>query len=256
VELREQPRAVSAPRPETRPRGLTGRAGRHFAGRPVVAFIFTALVGFALVAALAVLAGWLLITYALPAYGIGRRDEHVNVWLAAHRSGLRTEVSLWLSRVGDIDFIPAAVGLTALIAAVRRRWWVAAFVVAAAGLEALLYRVVVLGIHRDRPEVPRLDDLPANHSFYSGHTAASVAAYCGIALVVTRRLRSTAARAVVWAVAVVIPVLVALARLYRGEHHPTDVAAGALVGIGMLLVAGAAVRAARTAQGSSITWPS
>jgi undecaprenyl-diphosphatase len=219
----------------------------------VVAFVFVALVGFALVAAATVLAGWLLITYALPADGMGRRDEHVNVWLAAHRTGLRTEASLWLSRVGDIDAIPAAVGLTALIAAVRRRWGVAAFVAAAAGLEALVYRVVVLGIHRDRPEVPRMDDLPANHSFYSGHTAASVAAYCGIALVVTHRLRSGAARVAVWAVALLIPALVALARLYRGEHHPTDVVAGALVGVGMLVVAGAAVRAARAAQGSSTT---
>jgi undecaprenyl-diphosphatase len=74
-----------------------------------------------------------------------------------------------------------------------------------------------------------------------------VAVYCGIALLVTSRLRSAALRAAVWLVAIVIPLLVALARMYRGMHHPTDVTAGLLVGIGCIVVALTAARVAGAA---------
>jgi membrane-associated phospholipid phosphatase len=48
-------------------------------------------------------------------------------------------------------------------------------------------------------------------------------------------------------VALAIPALVALSRMYRGMHHPTDVLAAVLVGIGCLVVAVAAARAADAA---------
>jgi undecaprenyl-diphosphatase len=218
------------------------------AGHPVRAFVIVALVGFAVLAAVAVAAGWALQHYVLPDHGIGRRDEHVNVWLADHRTALRTDVSFWLSGIGDVYAIPALVAVTVIVAAVRRKWRVAAFIVTAIAVEAATYRIATLAIDRQRPHVQRLDDLPANDSFYSGHTAASVAVYCGIALLITSRLRHAGARAAVWLVAIAVPLLVALARMYRGMHHPTDVAAGLLIGTGCLVVALTAARVAGAAD--------
>jgi undecaprenyl-diphosphatase len=217
-------------------------------GHPAVAFLVVALVGFAVLAALAVVAGWVLKTYVLPDRGIGHADEHVNVWLSHHRTGTRNNVSFWLSGIGDVYAIPAVVALTALVAAVRRHWRGAAFVIGAIAIEAATYRVATLVIHRERPRVPRLDHLPVNASYYSGHTAASVAVYCGVALLITSRIRSAGARTLCWLVAIAIPALVALSRMYRGMHHPTDVAAGMLVGIGTLVVAVTAARAAKAAE--------
>ena len=233
---------------EPRSRGLARRAGTHLSGRPILAFLTVALAGFAILAGLAVAAGWALQTYVLPDHGIGHADEHVNVWLSRHRTGTRNDVSFWLSGIGDVYAIPAVVALTALVAVIRRRWRTAAFVIAAIAIEAATYRVVTFAIHRERPRVPRLDHLPVNASYYSGHTAASVAVYCGVALLVTSRIRGARARTACWLIAVAIPALVALSRMYRGMHHPTDVAAGALVGIGTLLVAVTAARAARAAD--------
>jgi undecaprenyl-diphosphatase len=218
------------------------------AGRPVVAFLAVSVAGFLLLAALAVLAGWLLKTYVLPDHGIGHADEHVNVWLSHHRTATRNDVSFWMSGIGDVYAIPAIVALTALVAAVRRRWRVAGFIVAAIAIEAATYRVATLVIHRERPRVPRLDHLPVNASYYSGHTAASVAVYCGLALLLTSWLHGTGRRAFVWLVALAIPLLVALSRMYRGMHHPTDVTAGLLVGLGTLVVAVTAARAAKAAE--------
>ena len=41
-------------------------------------------------------------------------------------------------------------------------------------------------------------------------------------------------RVVMWAIAVSLAVSVGLSRVYRGEHYPTDVLAGLLLGIGSL----------------------
>ena len=41
-----------------------------------------------------------------------------------------------------------------------------------------------------------------------------------------------------------MPIFVALSRMYRGMHHPLDVAGGVLVGIGAMLVLLFACRAA------------
>ncbi|MDX6547624.1 MAG: hypothetical protein QOG33_1174 [Gaiellales bacterium] len=228
--------------------GLASRAGKRMAGHPVVAFVLVTLIGFAVLTAATILTGWLLKTYALPEHGFGHADEHVNVWLAQHRTGMRNSVSFWLSGMGDVYAIPALLAITAIIALVMRRWRVAAFILAAIAVEAATYRVVTLIIHRNRPNVHRLDSLPVNESFYSGHTGASVVVYCGLALLITTRIRNAFARAACWAVAIAIPLLVALSRMYRGMHHPTDVAAGALVGIGCLIIAIVAARAARAAD--------
>jgi undecaprenyl-diphosphatase len=218
------------------------------AGHPVVAFVAVALAGFVALAAAAVLAGWLLETYLLPDHGIGHADEHVNVWLAHHRTTSRNDVSYWTSGIGDVYAIPAVVAATVLVAAARRSWRVAGFIVAAIAIEAATYRVVTLLIHRERPRVPRLDDLPVNASYYSGHTAASVAVYCGVALLLTAWIRGFWWKALLWVVAITIPLAVGFSRMYRGMHHPTDVAAGLLVGVGALAIAVTAARAAEAAE--------
>jgi undecaprenyl-diphosphatase len=222
--------------------------GGRFAGRPVVAFIVAALAGFVILAALAILVGWVLQHYVLPDHGIGHADEHVNVWLSHHRTGARNDASFWMSGVGDIPAIPVVVALTMAVAAVRRHWRVAAFILTAIAVEAATYRAATLAIHRQRPRVPRLDHLPVDASYYSGHTAASVAVYCGVALLITSAVRNRAVRVVVWLIAIAIPLLVALSRMYRGMHHPTDVTAGAIWGIGSILVAIMAARAAAVAE--------
>jgi membrane-associated phospholipid phosphatase len=39
-----------------------------------------------------------------------------------------------------------------------------------------------------------------------------------------------------WTVATLIPAFVALSRMYRGMHHPLDVAGGVLIGLGAIAV--------------------
>jgi undecaprenyl-diphosphatase len=139
--------------------------------------------------------------------------------------------------------LPIVAGATALAAALMRQWRVVGFLIFALALEAGVYRATTLVVHRQRPDVQRLENLPADASYYSGHTAASIAVYCGIALLLTSRIRNRAAQIAIWAGAVAIPVFVVWARMYRGMHHPLDVAGGVVMGVGAILVALFAARA-------------
>src|SRR4029077_9527256 len=122
----------------------------------------------------------------------------------------------------------------AVIAGVAKYWRLAGFLLFALAVESASYPAPTLVIHRNRPEVHRLEGLPANASYPSGHTAASIAVYGGLALLLTSRIKNRALRVLIWAVAGAVPLYVAFARMYRGMHHPLDVVGGVVIGIAVL----------------------
>ncbi|HEX8582587.1 MAG TPA: phosphatase PAP2 family protein, partial [Acidimicrobiales bacterium] len=99
---------------------------------------------------------------------------------------------------------------------------------------------------RPRPPVERLDDVAATASFPSGHTAGAVALYGALAVLAALHLRRAAVRWLVIGVLALVPVAVALSRLYRGMHYPTDVAGGAVVGGAWLATVAGTTLASRT----------
>jgi membrane-associated phospholipid phosphatase len=232
--------------PILEPRGglaerIAERARTH---HPVTVFLAVVLTAWAVLAGIMMLLGLFLTDVLLPFHGVGHDDEHVNVVLAAHRRGFFNTASYVMSGIADVFAIPAIIALTVIVAVVKKHWRIAAFVLAAICLESATYRVTSWVIERHRPEVHRLDKLPVMASYPSGHVAASIAVYIGLALLITSRWRSTGLRIAVWVVALAIPPLVALSRMYRGMHHPTDTLAGMLLGIGALCFALLAARAA------------
>ncbi len=217
--------------------------GRH----PALVFFAALLLGFAVVAAISIGIAELVVKLLLPAGGIGRADESVNVWLVEHRSGSLTDASSVGSFVGGAPLLPILVGVLALACVALRHWRLAAYMAFGLAVESALYRVTSLAVPRHRPTVDRLDNLPVNASFPSGHTAASVVVYSGIALLLTSGLARRGSRALTWSVAALITLFVAGSRMYRGMHHPIDVAAGALLGFAALAILVGACRAAGAA---------
>jgi undecaprenyl-diphosphatase len=233
---------------EPRAHGPAAALARRLDGRHPAAVYLAALVaGYVLLVAVVIGVGLLLVHAILPAAGIGSADEHVNEVLARHRSANLNDATYVGSMIGDVPTIPALVTLAVLVAAVLRRWRVAAFVLGAILVEVSTYRLASLIVHRERPTVPRLDHLPVNQSYPSGHVAASVAVYAGLALLLASVTRRTALAAAGWTLAVVLVAIVAFSRMDRGMHHPIDAAAGALIGVASVCIAVLAARAAGAA---------
>jgi membrane-associated phospholipid phosphatase len=226
---------VSFPTLDEEPRGV-GRRLRSLplAGHPFWAYVCFVLVAFALIAALSIAAGLLVTQLVLRIHGVAADDEGFVRFLARHRSGGLTDASLVGSIMAGGVVLPIIAGLAALTAAVARHWRLAGFLLFALAVESASYRTTTLFIHRHRPEVHRLENLPVNASYPSGHTAASIAVYCGIAFLLTSRISNLGARICIWTVATLIPVFVAFSRMYRGMHHPLDVAGGVVIGVAAL----------------------
>jgi membrane-associated phospholipid phosphatase len=235
--------------------GPAARVAERLRGHaPLVAYVVSLLLGFVAVAAVTVGLGFLLVDVLVPIHAIGHSDEAVNIWLAAHRDGTLNRASAIGSSIGDVPVLPVLVTLIVLAAAVRRRWRVAGFVLGSVLVELGTYRVASLIVHRHRPYVVRLDHLPVEQSFPSGHVAASVAVYGSLALLISATRVDRRLVAAAWTLAVLLPLVVACSRMYRGMHHPLDVASGAIVGVlaisaGLLATRAADAVAARRAQG-------
>jgi len=80
---------------------------------------------------------------------------------------------------------------------------------------------------------PRPNDLPgfvSANSFPSGHTAASVALYASLAVIIHPLLKSQGARHFSTVVVCLLCLLIAISRLYLAVHWSTDIIAGLLLG--------------------------
>jgi len=151
---------------------------------------------------------------------------------------------------GSLAVSVVAVGLTKLVLLVVllpvllrlfRRWHDWTLLAVGLLLEVSTFVTVSIVVGRARPPVEQLDGAPTN-SFPSGHIAASVVFYVGLAVIVFWHTRSSAARGFAVLLAVVAPAAVILSRLYLGMHYPTDAAAGVLVGLVSLAFARAALQ--------------
>jgi membrane-associated phospholipid phosphatase len=230
---------------DARKGGPAERLAGAFGGlHPALVFVVMMLAGLAAVAALSIGCGLLVTRVIEHVWGTGAAGSAFNVWLASHRTPSETEASLIGSIAAGGVVLPIVTGLIAFACAVLRKWRIAAFVVFALAVESGSYRVTTLVVHSHRPRVARLESLPVNAGYPSGHTAAAIAVYCGLALLLTSRFTSKAVRVPAWTIAPAMVVFVALARMYRGMHYPLDVAGGVVVGTAAVI---ALVFACRTA---------
>ena len=245
----ERTEDISGPRLlEPRPGGPAERFAARFGPEsPVRVFIVALLAGYALLVTAMVFFGLTMIYVVLPIDGLGESDENVSEWLARHRSPTQEHLSWIGSTLAGGLVIPVVIGLCLLVFLVTRHWLLAAFVLFAVALESGSYRATSLIVERQRPHVERLEGLPADASYPSGHTAASIALYGGLLLLIASRIRSRAVRIIALVVGIAIPIFVGWARMYRGMHHITDVGAGVFMGLAALVIVVFAARAARAA---------
>ncbi|MCD9901084.1 phosphatase PAP2 family protein [Streptomyces sp. MT29] len=172
-------------------------------------------------------------------------EDALNEAFERVRNDALTTASAIASGAGDTHTV---VGVTVLcclallLVPPLPRWRAALFLALAVWLQSLVFLLITEAVDRTRPDVERLDASPPTSSYTSGHTGAATALYAGLAVLVLSRVRGRWGRPVA-VLLLLIPLLVGLARLYRGMHHPSDVVAGLLNGALSLFVVGRAVLA-------------
>jgi membrane-associated phospholipid phosphatase len=171
-------------------------------------------------------------------------------WFAGHRTGALNVVTYVGTTMAQTT---TAIGVTVVVVLLLRwrlgRWHESGIFIAVMAGELLLFLGLTFAIHESRPPVARLDAAPPTSSYPSGHTAAALALYGGIAVMVLWVYGRRRATWIVAGVLFLVPVYVAVSRLYRGMHYPSDVLAGAVLGgLWLLLVTRTLLRPAATAR--------
>ncbi|MFE9691091.1 phosphatase PAP2 family protein [Micromonospora sp. NPDC005806] len=179
------------------------------------------------------LVGWVIVFGALYAFGmyvsyhakgtfLDTLDTEVPQWFAARRTDQLNGLSWWWSKFGDTHAILlVSLVFCPLVLAIWKRWRPVLFVVLAMFGELSLFLASARVVQRPRPPVENLDGHLPTSSFPSGHIAATICLWSAIAIIVFARTDRWW-RWLFVALAVIMPVGVAISRMYRGMHHPTD----------------------------------
>jgi undecaprenyl-diphosphatase len=191
-----------------------------------------------------------LLTGPLADSWVGTVDQDVAGWLVARRT---PELDDW-SRIGTmLAETRVKIIATAVIAVIMlvgwRSWREPLLICLALVLEAAVFITVTGIVGRPRPGVAALDQVSVDTSFPSGHAAAA-AAYCAIAIVIFQRTRNGWVRVISVVLAVAVPVIVGICRMYRGVHYLTDVTAGIVLGLACVVAVYAIVRRCLQRPGS------
>lgn len=176
-------------------------------------------------------------------------DTSFFLFINGAHSPIADDVMLLASAIGRAGFVWWVTGLIALVFPARRMGafrLILAVVMAYALVDGLIKPV----IGRDRPfnvvaEARLIDQRPVTSAFPSGHAAAAFAGALAAGRLFPR------ARLAWWLLAAGI----AVSRIYLGAHWPTDVLAGAALGlaVGWWVLGGRAVRSPR--QGAAARAP-
>ncbi len=168
-------------------------------------------------------------------------EDSVNRELERDRTHDISVVSLVFSTLASTPAIIAVTVLAAIVLRLARgRWRESVFLCAAVCAQAVVFFLTTLAIDRPRPDVVKMDVSPPTSSFPSGHTSAAVALYLGLAVILYRTANRTWLKRAAWLL-LIVPLGVALTRMYRGMHHPSDVLASLVNGGVCVLVMARAI---------------
>ena len=213
---------------------------------PVIVTAVVGILGWLVLAALTLGLG-ALVTHFVVGHSLGHGDLDVARWFAERRTDTWNSVSKVGSYFGETVTVLVVVGITLIVLAVKRAWAQFGLLAIAMMAEGGVYAVATYVISRNRPAVPRLEDLIVADSYPSGHTAASMAMYGSLCVIVWSLTRNRLWRTLFLLLAIVGPLIVATSRVYRGMHNTTDVICGLLIGGGCIVVGYVAVRAGLSA---------
>lgn len=202
---------------------------------------------------------WTLVGLAIVAWFEPSALGEAEADLARHLEGARTEWRNDLATWGSFPSnTPVKVGLMVVLGVglprIFKRWHDWAFLLGALLLEVSVYGASGYLVGRPRPPVERLAHAPTE-SWPSGHVAAALTFYVGLAIIVAWHTDNRLARLTARAGAGTIVLVMAVSRLYLGMHYVSDVIGGLVLGGVSLAVTIRIVRRSLARKADGESWP-
>jgi membrane-associated phospholipid phosphatase len=180
--------------------------------------------------------GWMIVNW-WESSPLGEAEADVNRWLEDGRTDDRTHLAELGSALSNTETkIALGLMLLPLMLWMFRRWHEWTFIVGGLILEVAVFGTTAKIIARDRPPVEQLDGAPTN-SWPSGHIAAAVVFYVGLAIVIWYNPRfPRVSRIAAVCIAIIAPAIVIMSRLYLGMHYLSDAVGGTVLGLTVLAI--------------------
>jgi undecaprenyl-diphosphatase len=192
-------------------------------------------VAWAVSTAVYVVVGLAIVEWWEPSVG-GEADARLNEWLDGHRTGGRNHLAEIGSALSDTATKFGLLFVTLpLMLWMYRRWHDWTLLAVGLLFEVSVFFTASKLVRRDRPSVEQLDSAPT-FSWPSGHIAACVVFYVGLAVIVYANTRARLSRVVFTVIAIAATLTVTASRLYLGMHYLTDAIGGIALGLLTLFI--------------------
>lgn len=174
----------------------------------------------------------LLLTQVIDRGSVHAADLGVNQWFAHRRTSFWNDTTAFGTGMAETITVIIVTAVVALILRWRtKRWYESVMLVTAIVGEVAIFLATTAIVPQRRPAVHKLDPAPPTSSYPSGHTAAAVCLYGCLAILLLWLYAGQPGMRIVAALLFCVPVFVGVSRVYRGMHYPSDVLAGAVLGI-------------------------
>lgn len=158
-------------------------------------------------------------------------DEAVLRWMGAHHSHLLDGAMVEITALGTGTVVLMIVAISALFLALTRHRYSALLLLVATAGGIGLNLVLKLRFDRPRPHVITWGTNAVSSSFPSGHAMSATIVYSTVAYLAARLYKRMWPRVVTMFIAAIVILAISISRLYLGVHYPSDVLAGAIIGL-------------------------
>jgi undecaprenyl-diphosphatase len=158
-------------------------------------------------------------------------DEAALRWISTHHSTALDSAMLDITVLGTSTVVMMIVCVAALFLTLTRHKYSALLLLVATVGGMILDTILKLQFDRPRPHVFTWGTHASMSSFPSGHAMSATIVYSTVAYLAARLQKRRWAHWLTLLAAAVVILLIALSRVYLGVHYPSDVLAGAIIGL-------------------------
>jgi undecaprenyl-diphosphatase len=180
-------------------------------------------------AALALLA-FIRITRELVEGDVTALDHTILLAVARTRTPWLTSAAIDITALGSLTLVVLFSAFTLVVLLILHDRLGALQMFAASTGAGILTLVSKDVFERTRPEEVQQLIVVSGFSYPSGHSVATSALYLTIAIIASRHIQQSRARAALFLAASAVVIMVGASRVYLGVHYPTDVVSGIALG--------------------------